>query len=341
MTISDLQREQKILRQVREHHLGKLFAWDNPKGILICQKHGKNFRWRKRDIENGYLVTSDVHKKDKELAEKLAVNLYRIVCVQYIQKKLDLNSDLLAEQYLERKKYNAAPSKEQNAPKEAGLNNKEDQLLPDESIRMLFRGLRTCPRVPADFFQMDSPYSQLIISFLQRENAKIIEWYLSDYQRNNEYSENLQFTTKCDLKVRSKSEVMIADSLYDAGILFHYEEWINLSGEASYPDFFIPITFSEKYCWEHFGAMDNEKYYNRTRGKILNYMDHQWLLGDNMIVTYETKKNPLSEETVEDKVQNLKKRHRQAFLDLPPDESFNMYDLASYAKCSKIWQRRE
>lgn len=43
------------------------------------------------------------------------------------------------------------------------------------------------------------------------------------------------------------------------------------------------------------------------------------------------KKQPLSEELVELYVRWLKDRYRCTFLDLPPDESFNMYDLAALA----------
>ena len=82
----------------------KLFAWDNPSGILICQKHANGIRWRKRDIVNGRLVTSDLNKKENEMAEKLAVNLYRIICIQYIQKQLNLINSLTIEQFSEEQK---------------------------------------------------------------------------------------------------------------------------------------------------------------------------------------------------------------------------------------------
>ena len=49
----------------------------------------------KRDVENGHLITSNLIKKEKELAEKLAVNLYRIICIQYIQKQLNVVNTLI------------------------------------------------------------------------------------------------------------------------------------------------------------------------------------------------------------------------------------------------------
>lgn len=335
----ELLREQKILQQIREHHLEKLFARDNPSGILICQKHGNGIRWRKRDVENGHLITSNLIKKEKELAEKLAVNLYRIICIQYIQKQLNVVNTLINNPSAGQQKCCEAFVDRDNAAQASCAQREDAQPFPDQSIQILLNRVRNFPRVPAEFFKVDSPYSHFIIPFLQKEYSDIIDWYISDYQRNNEYPERLQYTVKLGFKVRSKSEVIIADCLYEAGILFHYEELLLLSEDPSYPDFFVPVTLIEKYAWEHFGAMDKDNYFHRTRGRVLNYMDHQWLPGINMISTYETKKNPLSEELVENHVRWLKNRCRITFLDLPPDDSFNMYDLSAYSKYSRIGQK--
>lgn len=361
MLINDLQREQKTLQLIREHHLDKLFARNNPSGILICQKHANGVRWRRRDIRNGHLVTNDLCKKEKELAEKLAVNLYRIICIQYIQKQLHLISTLIKDLSAGQQKCtdrlefvlcstdqpDALPEEGSQMIQSSDVENQSntakerierDTLLQDMSFQKLLGKVRNCPRVPADFFQISSPYRQLIIPFLYREYSDVINWYNGEYKQNPEHPELLQYSVKLGFKVRSKSEVLIADGLYEAGILFHYEELLLLSGEDPYPDFFVPITRIEKHVWEHFGAMDKQNYFHRTRGKILNYLDHQWFPWINMITTYETKKNPLSEELVEQHISWLKYRYRIAFLDLPPDESFNMYDLAAYAKFSRIGQ---
>ena len=78
--------------------------------------------------------------------------------------------------------------------------------------------------------------------------------------------------------------------------------------------------------------MDKNNYFHRTKGRVLNYMDSKWFPGINMVTTYETKGNPLEASQVDQKVSMLKTLYRLAFPDLPPDESFNMYDLADYAK---------
>lgn len=312
MFINDLQQEKNILQTIQKSHLNKLYAPDNPSGILLCQKHDKKFRWLRRDLQNGRPVTSPLHKTETALAEKLAVNLYRIICIQYIQTILDSITNVL--RYVQSGKQNEL---------------QEGSVLTGEPFKELLNNLRRRPHVPADFFDSHSPYRPLILSHLQREYSGIIDWYLGDFTHNTDHPERLLFPVKLGYNVRSKSEVIAADRLYEEGILFHYEEQLHFSDQDAYPDFYIPITVLEKYAWEHFGAMDNSNYLNRTRGKILTYLDHQMFPGINMITTYETKQNPLTEEQVDQQIRWLKNRYRLAFFDLPPDESFNMYELAA------------
>ena len=313
MLINELKQEKELLQRIQNHHLEKLYAVDNPSGILLCQKSKDGTRWRKREIRGEKPVITDLHKAEKMLAEKLAVNFYRIICIQYIQSQVDLINREMNNMHL----------KEDN---EEPLNN----FLAGWPFSALLRNLRRRPHVPADFFDSQSPYKPFIISHLQNEYSDIIEWYLGDYKRNTEHPENLVFPVKLGFYVRSKSEVMAADRLYEEGILFHYEEQILLSDQEAYPDFYIPVTYFEKYAWEHFGAMDKDYYLNRTRGKILTYLDQHWFPGINMITTYETRQQPLTREQVDQQIRWLKKRYRISFPDLPPDESFTLYDLAAY-----------
>ena len=60
--------------------------------------------------------------------------------------------------------------------------------------------------------------------------------------------------------VRSKSEVIIANLLHQAGIPFTYEEPL-YAGDGSFflPDFTLRVG-GEKYFWEHWGMMSDEGY---------------------------------------------------------------------------------
>ena len=95
MFIKELQNERTLLENTLNHHLNKLYARDNPKGILLCQKNKKYYRWQHKYLLNGRSVTVDLHKADAPLAEKLAINLYRIVCIQYLQLQIISIDNLL------------------------------------------------------------------------------------------------------------------------------------------------------------------------------------------------------------------------------------------------------
>lgn len=299
------------MQLIVKHHLEELNNWDNPSGILLCSKHGTGCRWKRKYQSGGVIMTADIHKNERELAENLAVNLYRIVCIDYLQKQIA---------FIDRQIMNIHATMKDEL--------RRDNVWTENAAQGLLKKVRNCPHTPAGFFQPQSPYRSFIISHLVKEYDWIINWYLRDYKRNPDHPENLQFPVKLGYKVRSKSEVLAADRLFEEGILFHYEEQILMSGEESYPDFYIPITFAEIYAWEHFGAMDKEGYFHRTRGRILNYLDHQWFPGINMITTYETRQHSLTEEQVDHQIRWLAGRYRSAFPDLPPDKSFNLYNLA-------------
>lgn len=326
MFINDLMCERNLIRHIQKHHIHKLYAPDNPSGILLFQKQGKYLRWFKRDLQNGKPVMEMLSKKDTKLAEALALNLYRLICIQCLQEKLDL-LDIIIRNY-ERKENKVI---RKDTREELG----QGHFLTELPLQVLLNKLKNYPREPADFFRLESPYRAFIVAHLQKEYAEVINWYLGGFIKNTDRPEHLLYPVKLKYNVRSKSEVLAADRLFEEGILFHYEEQVVCSNSVVFPDFLIYITSNERHGWEHFGSMDGENYYNRTRGKILTYLDGGWFPGINMITTYETRSNPLTEEQVDQKVRWLKNRCRLAFPDMPPDESFNMYDLAEYVRIQR------
>ena len=95
MFINNLYQEKTLLQKIQKTHLEKMYTPDNPSGILVCQKKDNDYRWLIKDLHDGRLVTSPLRKTDKQLAEKLAVNLYRIICIQHLQIQIDtINSTI-------------------------------------------------------------------------------------------------------------------------------------------------------------------------------------------------------------------------------------------------------
>ena len=61
-----------------------------------------------------------------------------------------------------------------------------------------------------------------------------------------------------------------------------------------YPDFTIYHPMSNKIIlWEHFGLMDNNSYAQNAKIKLGTYIDANYIPGNNLIVTYESKEMPL------------------------------------------------
>lgn len=97
------------------------------------------------------------------------------------------------------------------------------------------------------------------------------------------------------LKVRSKSEVMIATYLFENELPFRYEEPLHIRGKTYYPDFTIRDPKSGAYYWlEHFGKMDDDLYIRKALNKLYNYIMAGIVPGINLITTYETKENKLN-----------------------------------------------
>ena len=67
----------------------------------------------------------------------------------------------------------------------------------------------------------------------------------------------------------------------------------------TYPDFTILNTENrQEIYWEHLGMMDDPNYVDMAIKKINTYEQNGILLGKNLILTYETKKNPLNSKTI-------------------------------------------
>ncbi len=79
-----------------------------------------------------------------------------------------------------------------------------------------------------------------------------------------------QVMTSFGLKVRSKSEVFIAEKLFEKKIEFKYEIPLSAGGKTYYPDFTLYVGNNEIY-WEHFGMMSDETYAEKTEIKIKWY----------------------------------------------------------------------
>ena len=109
-------------------------------------------------------------------------------------------------------------------------------------------------------------------------------------------------------RVRSKSEVIIAEALARLDIPFRYEFPLKLQKGGGrhgtftvYPDFLcLNLRTRQEFIWEHFGLMDDPEYSEKFVQKIHTYGENGILPGKNLIFTTETEKEQLDTRNVED-----------------------------------------
>ena len=110
-----------------------------------------------------------------------------------------------------------------------------------------------------------------------------------------------EFFSSTGVRVRSKSEVIIADALSRAKIPFRYEYPTSIKGWGTlYPDFTcLDKRTREEIIWEHFGLMGDPDYAENAIQKIARYATSGYILGKNFIATFETGTTPLSVKQVQ------------------------------------------
>lgn len=117
-----------------------------------------------------------------------------------------------------------------------------------------------------------------------------------------EIAENMPFyETKRGERVRSKSEINIANALNDHGIAYKYECPLALkNGVVIHPDFTIlDLKNRREIYWEHRGMMDDEEYARNTVVRIKMMMKNGIVIGKNLIISEETAQCPLGTDEIE------------------------------------------
>ncbi len=129
----------------------------------------------------------------------------------------------------------------------------------------------------------------------------------SDY-----YEEAKVHTSKGGLKVRSKSEAMIASCLEERGIPFRYENRLQTMRSSTIPDFTLMSASSgKKFYWEHFGMLDDADYCMENMKKLLDYQEIGVFAGENLIITVEDSKRPLTYDAINKLLDELMERMQE------------------------------
>lgn len=126
------------------------------------------------------------------------------------------------------------------------------------------------------------------------DDAYAQKWMEAPYKRKPFKKDMPEFYTTKGERVRSKSEIIIADRLRANGISYRYECPLKVGKKIIHPDFTILRMSDRKILYhEHCGKMDDPKYIEDmlTRGK--DYSLEDILLGDRLFYTFESDTTPL------------------------------------------------
>lgn len=172
----------------------------------------------------------------------------------------------------------------------------------DKELSITKKYLSGYPTVTAEqIYDTMHKKKQVLIQPIQESDEVFIKkWINYDYQGKGVDLETPEYYTAKKERVRSKSELIIADLLNRESVPYRYECPIYIKGIGQiYPDFTVLNTKKRReYFWEHFGMMDDPSYAEKALKKLSTYEQNGIFPGEQLIVTFETRKNPLSQKQV-------------------------------------------
>ncbi|MCR4956702.1 MAG: hypothetical protein K6A30_08455 [Lachnospiraceae bacterium] len=127
------------------------------------------------------------------------------------------------------------------------------------------------------------------------------KWLAKEYVKK-EISDRVPFfKTEKGERVRSKSELTIANMLARYQVPYKYECPLQLyNGEVIYPDFTVlNMRTREVKYWEHRGMMGDMEYAHHTVRRIKKYNKTGLYLGRQLMITEETLEDPLGTDEIE------------------------------------------
>lgn len=168
-----------------------------------------------------------------------------------------------------------------------------------EAIDAFFSGL---PEYRAEeiFDEMNEARKALIDPLIETDDSFAQKWQDMTYTGKTLDEQTPCFLTDKGERVRSKSEMIIANQLVKFGVPYHYECPLDLKGFGKvYPDFTVLNVRKRKvYYWEHQGMMDDSIYVEKALRKTATYQKNGIYPGEDLILTSETRNCPLDVEGV-------------------------------------------
>jgi hypothetical protein len=130
----------------------------------------------------------------------------------------------------------------------------------------------------------------LINPIISTDEDYIKKWLASMPPCQNPYPPKRSFETMNKEISKSKSEKIIADTMFNMKIPYVYEPRLDLDNRITkYPDFVaLNIKKRKTIYWEHLGRLGDADYCLDNFNKLMIYEQNGIVLGDNLIITMES-----------------------------------------------------
>lgn len=201
--------------------------------------------------------------------------------------------------------------------KPKNLNRKEYKLIEDLAQKsylkkVLKASIREAEVLKNTLDKYPTTLAEDVYDHLSDERKKLvkpivtpIEQFVKEWQERpyvpKKISEDVPiFETLRGERVRSKSEQIIADRLYLAGIPYKYECPLKVGNKIYHPDFTILRRSDRKEIYlEHCGKLDDPKYTKDNLPRINEYILNGFGLGDKLFLSFESSTVPLDVRVID------------------------------------------
>ena len=178
----------------------------------------------------------------------------------------------------------------------------------EEEIKSIRTYLKLLPKASVEevYDSLNPARKMIVIPAAETDEMFRDRWSSQKYIGKPITEENTGLVSDHGERVRSKSELIIANMLAKMNIPYRYECPVVLKGIGTvYPDFTVlNVRLRKEILWEHFGMMDNPEYAGKSVKKYNAYTLNGYIPGERLIMTFETGDMPLNVRQLKTIIEN-------------------------------------
>ena len=176
----------------------------------------------------------------------------------------------------------------------------------EKQLKAIDRFLKTYDpnAVQQVYEKLSEPRKNLIDKGFLTDEEYVRQWLNKPYNKMAFGKDDPEYYTSKGERVRSKSELLIAEALIRYNIPYRYEYPVCHNGELmAVPDFnCLNVRQRKDYYWEHLGMLADPNYANKNVKKLERYSLADDFDESSLILTMETNKHPLNTKVIEEKI---------------------------------------